>query len=202
MSERTSTPSVGAWAAGISVAIIGVTWQYLSLQLVERFVTVFPSVPDVLMHRLPRVEFGLWGEALFFGLVLCFVIPHFRYQWRQTPRVLMTLGLFYFVRGWFMFLFPIGAPAGALAPIDRLNVWGYATHAYFPGGHIGILTVLTLLQPQPKLRRLMWLGVAIFGIGTLLSKNHYTMDSVAGIIVAYAMTVWVGRRFEQARSGK
>lgn len=190
-------PSKRLWGLSICAALTGLAWQYGSLWLIERYVSRWPSVPDVWMDALPRYEFGLVGELWFFGLILLFAAPHFRENWRSTPRVLLALGLFYFLRGWFMFLFPIGAPAGAVSPDDRLNVWGFAEHAYFPGGHIGVLTVLALHAVRPWVRRWLWAGLLVFGVGTVLSKNHYVMDSVAGMILAYAVTVWLERRFAQ-----
>ena len=195
----TPNPSARQWIlAGIVVAG-GVFWQYFSLWLVDRLVTIFPSVSDLLMDRFPVITFGLWGEVLFFGLILVFAIPHFRLYWQDTPRILITLGLFYFVRGWVQLFFPIGAPAGAIDPSQRLNIWGYANHAYFPGGHIGILTILVLNQRVRSLRPWMWIGVAAFGIGTMLAKNHYVADSLVGMVLAYAITVWVWRRTNEKR---
>ncbi len=188
-----SNPSWRKWVVAIIIAVIGVGWQFGSLALIERFVTTFPAIPDVLMDHLPRVEFGIVGELWFFGLILLFAIPHFRANWRTTPNVLMALGLMYFIRGWFMFLFPIGAPAGALSAAERFSVWGHESHAYFPGGHIAILTVLAMFAPGTKTRWILWVGLLIFGIGTLLSKNHYTADSIAGILLGYACATLLQR---------
>lgn len=194
MAAVSKRPTASLWLLAVLTAAVGVTWQYISLHLVEKFVTVYPSVPDILMNTFPQYFFGLWGEGLFFSSALLFAIPHFRWHWRDTPKVLISLGLFYFIRGWFMLLFPVGAPMGAVSPDVRLNIWGYATHAYFPGGHIGILTILAMNLQEHRWRWWLWVGIVLFGIGTMLAKNHYTMDSVAGIIIGYAVATWVGRR--------
>lgn len=183
------------WSVAVLVAAIGVTWQFLSLDLIERSVTDFPRVADVLMDRLPRVDFGLFGELWFFGLITLFSVWHFRRNWRATPEVLTALGLMYFIRGWFLYLFPIGAPLGSVGAADRLSIWGHEAHAFFPGGHIAILTVLAMFAPLRWLRIVVWVGLLIFGIGTMLAKTHYTMDSVGGILLGYAMATLVrGRR--------
>lgn len=183
------------WSVAILVAAIGVTWQFLSLDLIERSVTNFPRVSDVLMDRWPRVDFGLGGEIWFFGLIALFVVWHFRRNWRATPEVLTALGLMYFVRGWFLYLFPIGAPLGAAGAADRLSIWGHEAHAFFPGGHIAILTVLAMFAPTRWLRIVLWVGLLVFGVGTMLAKTHYTMDSVGGILLGYAAATLVrGRR--------
>lgn len=185
------------WIIAFLVAGTGVTWNFVALDLIERSVTVFPRVSDVLMDRLPRVDFGLVGELWFFALILLFVIPHFKFQWRKTPDVLLALGLMYLIRGFFLYLFPIGAPLGSVGADARLSIWGHETHAFFPGGHIAILTVFAMFAPQKWVRRTLWTGLIIFGIGTTLAKTHYTMDSVAGILLGYAVSVWVQRRMKR-----
>lgn len=182
------------WIIAILIAAVGVTWHFLALSLIERSVTTFPRVPDVLMDRLPRVDFGLLGETWFFGLITLFAVTHFRRQWRETPAVLTALGLMYLIRGTFLYLFPIGAPLGSVGADARFSIWGHEAHAFFPGGHIAILTVLAMFAPQAWVRRTLWVGLIVFGIGTLLAKTHYTMDSVAGILLGYAVSVWVQRR--------
>lgn len=190
------------WSLAISVAAIGVTWQFLSLSLIERSVTIFPRVSDVLMDKFPRIDFGLFGELWFFGLILLFCCFHFRRHWRDTPEVLMALGLMYFFRGWFLFLLPIGAPLGSVGADQRLSIWGHESHAFFPGGHIAILTILAMFAPQRWVRRTIWVGLILFGVGTMLAKTHYTMDSVGGIMLGYAVSIWVQRQSRSSNETK
>lgn len=192
-------PSWKRWTIAVAIATIGVTWQFTSLPLIERTVTVFPTVSDVILDHWPRVDFGWIGEAWFFGLILTFSIVHFRRQWQRTPDILMALGLMYFIRGWFLYLFPIGAPTGAVGPDQRLSIWGHESHAFFPGGHIAILTVLALSSPVRWLRWVLGVGLVVFGLGTMLAKTHYTMDSVGGILLGYAV-VMIVRGFSISQS--
>lgn len=182
-----SKPTARQWVTGVLVAVIGVTWQYTALWLVERWVQTYPRVTDVVMDRLPRLNFGIWGELFFFGLLVLILVLFFRRQAWDTPKVLLTLGIFYFVRGTIQLFLPIGAPLNALPPDQRLNLWGFASHAYFPGGHIGVLTILTMSLKNQVIRRWAWVGVLLFGAGTLLAKNHYTADSIVGVLLGYAI---------------
>jgi membrane-associated phospholipid phosphatase len=192
--------TITRWIIAIIVAAVGATWQFMSLELIERSVSTWPRVTDVLMDQLPRIDFGIIGEIWFFGLILLFAIDHFRRQWRNTPSVLTALGLMYLIRGTFLYFFPIGAPLGAVGADARLSIWGHEAHAFFPGGHIAILTVLAMFAPQAWVRRTLWIGLVIFGIGTMLAKTHYTMDSVGGILLGYAVSVWVKHRWNDKKS--
>lgn len=178
----------------LTVALLGVALEYAVLISVDRLVDDFPRVSDVLMDRLPLIQFGWVGEALFFSLVAIFAWRFFRRQWRDTPRVLVAIGLYYSLRAIFLLLLPIGSPDGAAPIANRLNIWGFANHAYFPGGHIGILTILTLSVREGTWRRWLWVGVIAFGIGSLLNKTHYAADSIAGIMLGAGVWTWLDRR--------
>lgn len=147
-----ASPSFRLWALAISAVVVGVTWQYLSLWLAERYVGAYPRVVDVVMDRLPPYSFGIYGELFFYGLVLLAVMPHFRYRSRETWRVLLVIGIFYFIRGIFTMFLPIGTPLGAVPPADRLDIYGFSTHSYFPGGHIGLLTILAKELKEKNLK--------------------------------------------------
>jgi membrane-associated phospholipid phosphatase len=101
----------------------------------------------------------------------------------------------YLIRGWFLFLYPIGAPLGAVGADQRISIWGHESHAFFPGGHIAILTIMAMFAPDRWVRCVLWGGLIIFGIGTMLAKTHYTMDSAGGILLGYALAVWVRQRW-------
>lgn len=185
------------WTMAGLVAAIGVTWHFSALSLIERFVTTWPRVSDILIDHWPRIDFGIYGEFWFFGLVALFCFFHFRDRWRASPDVILALGLMYFIRGWFLFLFPIGGPLGSVGADQRFSVWGHEAHAFFPGGHIAILTTLAMFAPRPWIRNILWIGLILFGFGTMLAKTHYTMDSVGGIILGWAISTWVQQRWSE-----
>lgn len=178
-------------------AVIGVAVHYGALAWVERLVSSYPAVSDPLLDRMPRVDFGWWGEGYYFLLIGAFLILFFGRLRHLLEQGFIAIGMFYFLRSLFLFFLPIGAPHGSVSPDERLNIWGYAEHAFFPGGHVGILFLLALLIDQPRIRAAMLTGAAIFGLGTMLAKTHYTADVLGGFLLAYA--IYAGLRLRRFR---
>jgi membrane-associated phospholipid phosphatase len=103
---------------------------------------------------------------------------------------MVQIGLAYFIRACFLIFIPIGPPAGSIPATERLSIWGFANHAYFPGGHMGVLVVYAMNLPVKRLRPLMWVLTIVFAIGTILNKNHYTADSLGGLLVGLTAVRW------------
>ena len=181
-------------ASGLAVFAAGLIVHNAGLMLVERFTSSFPSVPDVLLARLPYVAFGLPGELCFVAFLVVVATLLFRSQPATVPVVLTRLGLFYACRGVFLFFLPIGSPVGAPALESRFVLYPWADHAYFPGGHAGLMTILSLAVEDPRRRRWLLAATAVFAFGTLLARTHYTADVLAGALLGYAITAWSRRR--------
>ncbi len=189
--------SQGYWRQvllGCLTLAIGVTIHMLALYSTDRAIGTFPSVPDLFMDRLPLVKFGVWGELYFAALLLFFAWSFFRQRGHDLARVLLLLGVFYALRGVFLFFLPIGMPHGAAPLAERFTFYPYGTHAYFPGGHVGILTIMSLMLANRRTRMVMLLGTLLFGFGTMLAKTHYTADLLGGMLLAYGIVAW-GRRY-------
>ena len=181
-------------AAGLSVHMASLAW-------IGRLVAEFPPVPDVLHARLPYVDFGLPGELVYVAFMLAMAVVLLRMQPRTVPVILASLGIFYAIRGIFLFLLPIGIPPTAPPLSDRFVFWPYAGHAFFPGGHTGMMTVLSLSVVSTAWRR-AFLGLTLaFALGTLLARTHYSADAFGGWLVGYAVILWTRRRFGPLAGG-
>jgi membrane-associated phospholipid phosphatase len=178
---------------GVLIAALGVAVHMAALAVADRTVSQFPTVPDVLLERLPFFNLFAVGEALFWLYLLLFAVAFFRQQPVPLARVLVLLGIYYAVRGLFLLLLPIGPPPGALPITGRFVLFPYPEHAYFPGGHVGLMFLLAL---HLKSRRLRWAFVAaavLYGIGTMLARAHYSADTLGGLLLGYAVFVWGDR---------
>ncbi len=174
--------------------VLGLAVHNALLSIGERLVRTYPSVHDVLLERLPYVNFGRAGELYFAAFLAAFAIILFRRQRPDVGRVLALLGIFYAARGVFLLLLPIGAPYGAPSPQDRFVLYPYATHAFFPGGHAGLMVLMALIVRQPSWRRWLLTAAVIFALGTVLARTHYTADGLGGALLAYAVVAWSRNR--------
>ncbi len=185
----------------LAVAAGGVAVHMAMLALVERWVHVFPSVPDVVHARLPYVDFGVPGELCFAAFLAVVITVLLRTRARHAPEIVTMLGLFYALRGLFLFAMPIGLPPTAPALGSRFVLYPFAGHAYFPGGHMGVMTILALSVPDRLWRRGLLAATVVFGVGTMLARTHYTGDVLGGLVIGYAVFAWGRRHLGAAFAG-
>jgi hypothetical protein len=187
--------------AGVLAFCGGLAVHMGALALIERFVRVFPAMPDVVHAHLPYVDFGWPGELAYAAFMIAAVVVLFRTQPASVPPILAMLGLFYAVRGVFLFLMPIGMPPTAPPLASRFVFWPFASHAYFPGGHAGMMTVISLSVASRPWRRAFVAFTFAFAIGTLLARTHYAADALGGWLAGYAIVLWGRRRLAFDRRG-
>ena len=161
-----------------------------SLKLSDHLVPWFPSVPDVIQARLPYMNFGVTGELVFMAFVLASATLLITRQRRGLPAVLCLVGVFYAIRGVFMFLLPIGSPPTAPAVSERFVLYPYANHGYFPGGHAGLMTILSLTVEDQLWRRSLLAVAVVFALGSVMARAHYTADVIAGGALGWALVYW------------
>jgi hypothetical protein len=186
---------------GLLVLAAGLAVHMASLAWIGTLVLEFPAVPDVLHARLPYVDFGVPGELVYVAFIVAMATVLRRKQPRTVPVILAALGIFYGIRGIFLFLLPIGLPPTAPPLSERFVFWPFAEHAFFPGGHTGMMTVLSLSVVSTKWRRAFIAVTVAFALGTLLARTHYSADAFGGWLVGYAVVLWTRRRFGPLAGG-
>lgn len=176
---------------GAMVLALGVAWHMAALAIVDRTVKTYPSVDDLLLRALPRLNlFGI-GEIAFYLFLAAFAFAFFTDPRRDLGRLLLALGLFYGIRGFFLLLFPIGPPLDAVQTADRFALYPYASHAFFPGGHIGIMLLMIFSLTRPRIRLALFIVAALFAFGSLLTRAHYTADLLGGALLAWGIWTMV-----------
>ena len=177
-------------AVALGVGLAGGAVNLGGLRLSDRLVQSFPSVPDVIQARLPYVDFGVAGELVFVAFLVTSVTLLVTRQRRVLPSVICLVGALYAIRGVFLFLLPIGSPPTAPALSVRFILYPYANHAYFPGGHAGLMTILSLTVEDPVWRRLLLAVTIVFALGSVMARAHYTADVIAGGALGFALVYW------------
>ena len=173
---------------GIALGLGGVAFHMYALWLAEKLVDDFPSVTDIFMRELPVLDlFGI-GEVGFVLLLAGFGFVLLRQRAGDIGYVFALLGIFYAARGVFLLFMPIGAPADAPGVADRFVLYPYPAHAFFPGGHVGIMFIMSLLIQNLRVRMVFIGAVLLFGAGSIFTRAHYTADIFGGLLLGYA--VW------------
>ena len=152
-----------------------------------------PVGDDWLLRRLPLVNtlpILSWG---WFALHLYAGGAAAAYQPKRIPFLLFTLSLYMTVRTAFVFLSPIGPPAGMVDMrlhdflFSRiLGTWTF-TNEFIFSGHTSIPFLFFLFFRSRGLKTLMLVGSAVMGVCVLLSRNHYTVDVLAAYLVTYSI---------------
>ena len=184
------------WLLGLLILATGTTASSLAAIIVGTNPSILPAIPDPILPRLPYVDTGPGGEVVFSALVVLLILTLWFRSRERLPYALMLIGLFYFVRAAFQLLLPLGHPLDAPAFDDRFHLYPFP-YAYFPSGHVGLLTVLALCVPRGRIRIVAWIGVALIAFGTFVARTHYVADALGSVVIAYAVFAFGERSLRQ-----
>lgn len=182
---------------GLIIGAAGVTLHMMALSIADRYVKTFPPIQDILLQHLPRLNLFVVGELFFAAFLVTFAIVFLRERSKDLPYLLALLGIFYAARGVFLLLLPIGAPLDAPALSNRFVLYPFASHAYFPGGHVGILFLMSRSIHHHLIRPIFLTATILFGVGAMLARAHYTADIIGGLLLAYAVEAWARQHCER-----
>lgn len=152
-----------------------------------------PTGSDWLLRRLPAVNvlpvlsWGWFALHLYAGGAAILYYP------RRMPFLLFMLSIYIVVRTAFIFLSPIGAPAGMLdmRELDAIfsqimGTWTFNNEFIF-SGHTSIPFLFFLFFETRLLKGVMLAGSITMAVCVLLSHNHYTVDVLAAYLVSYSI---------------
>lgn len=173
------------YASALALLLFAGAAQLFGNGLIAARFPLRPRPADLLFEALPQVDVMRYGSdiAVFaaLSLLLAYAIGRRR---TEIPGMIAVFGIFYALRVVLMVLTPLAIAHGdgqylALLPITQLG--------NFPSGHAGatLLCFLLVDAGATRLRRVMLGLAALEWASLLLSRSHYSIDVVGGLLLAY-----------------
>lgn len=162
-----------------------------------------PMVPDLLFRVTPYVPWLQYVSDLanvVGPLLLGWYV--FRGHVRRLPYVILAFALAELARGFLIILTPLGGPLGNGAEYGLTSI---IQNGQFPSGHMIVATLSWLLidrKAMPMLSKILFINLAVEALALILSRGHYSIDIVGGVMVAILTYLAIVRLEEQHASIK
>ncbi len=166
---------------------------------VEKFTYQCP-LNDTIHNMLPLVNANFLASALpVIFSVITFVYFIF-FAREDLPYVLFLVGLYNFVRAFFLILTQLPPPYPRIDdyPYFKFPGWYFGTRDLFPSGHTGFPFLIFLIVRNDRFFK--WLSLAFtvaIAIGLLLMRVHYSLDVFGAIFIVYAMYCFSEKYFSR-----
>ena len=175
------------WVITIILIVIALFATTISATYYNNLATG-PTVPDIIHHY---IAFNPWyshiAEILLAITSILFIISAYHQRTdKPIPFALSVLAAFAILRALILPLTPLTNPfpyPGAFSPFSHFNAGGA-----FPSGHAGFAILFFLLIPwkEKKLKYTALFTALLTGFFMIISRGHYTIDVVGGILLGYA----------------
>lgn len=156
-------------------------------------------VNDLILDLLPVFNINyLYVEGAILLILFAIFLAFYRPQ--RLPFMLKSIGLFIFIRSFFIILTHLSIPlpngsAGYLQSFGALTHFFSSGNDLFFSGHTGFPFLLALIFWKDRLLRYLFLATAcFFGVVVLLGHVHYSIDVFAAFFITYAihdLSVWL-----------
>lgn len=145
-----------------------------------------PGLNDVLFAVTPFVEWLQYGADFFIISTMAVMIIYlFPKRKELFPRVVAAIGVMEWIRAFLVVATPLGGP-------DRPNLHYGMTplilNGPFPSGHTAFVFMCYLFidkKEAPGLKKFMLFSTFGEIISLILSRGHYTIDIVGGLLLTY-----------------
>lgn len=162
-----------------------------SLNAVSNFIIFkyFPDrlkVDDLLFRLTPYISWTqyLTDIANIFS-VLLLIIYVIKGHVKKLPYYFTTFALMELMRAVFVVLTPLGTP---LVNGPHYGLTTIHQHGEFPSGHTALVVLCFLLvnkKDSSVIKTLLLISVIVEIVSLVLSRGHYSIDIVGGILIAF-----------------
>jgi membrane-associated phospholipid phosphatase len=175
---------------GLAILLIGVIGNYLSDGYLNKCLCsgeIPPTLSDLILDNIPYLNVSFLYDWLAFVSVIFFAFYVFLYkEYENLPYYFLVLGLFEILRATFVVLTPFGHPTNFAGSTSIFHGFTRYDLGLYPSGHTGLnFMYLFLSKGFPKLILLILSLGIVFSL--FLSRGHYSIDILSGIIFAYAV---------------
>jgi len=166
------------------VFIFGVSVnQISSVYLKNKFGDSLPVLNDLILDNIPFFNVIWLFDLLSLASVLLFIIYAYKKEFKNIPFIILTFGIFQFIRGCFIGLTPFGSPK----IIDvGLFVGTSFKMGVYPSGHVGT-SFLAFLFSKGKWKIIFLLLTIGIIVTLLLGRGHYSIDIFSAVLFSYAI---------------
>lgn len=176
---------------GAGTLFIGAQLNYAGQEFLFNFIqdgNVLPELPDLILDNIPLWDIDYISDifSVLSLLILITFVIHKR-QYKQIPYILLLSGIFQVLRGFFIVLTPIGNPPGFDGTEGLFHGFANIELGVYPSGHIGIAYLYFLFAKDRLYRSLLLITVLIITFSLFVSRGHYTIDILSGMLFAYAI---------------
>ncbi len=170
---------------GLFIFIVSIVLNILdSWYLLGVYPGQLPVVYDLILNNIPYYNVAyLYDLFLILTVILFAVFIFHKKDENKIGYYLFLFGAYYIIRSFFLILTPLSNPAGNYNQI--FNGWFFSIGVY-PSGHVGTCFLILLLTKgvYRYLIFLLFLGVLI---SLFLSRGHYSIDILSGVIFSFAV---------------
>lgn len=157
--------------------------------LIQRLYPDRPIVPDILFTLLPDIPvLAYFTDPIMLVDIILILWYAFSRDRIHLPFYFFSVGITYVGRGLLMVLTPLGRPTGNLDSYGVGVLVNLKQHGMFPSGHVALATAIYFLIDGRKHPEFKWaaglLGLAEM-IALILSRGHYSIDVVGGVMLGY-----------------
>lgn len=181
------------WRTLVASALISLAPLYFVMADMTRGRPSYtPDVPLDHAITLQPAWMLVYGSLYVFGFILPLLVVRQRQLFRRTMQADLTVMLLAYAG---FLLYPTVAPRPAEVPGDGFAAWALRLaysldppHGCFPSLHVAYSFVAAFachrVHRGVGAGALLW--ATLIGLSTLYTKQHYVLDVIAGVVVAYA----------------
>lgn len=174
----------------LAILILGISLNFISQSYLYSYKAEgknLPALSDLVLDNIPylNVSFLYDWFALFSGIVFIIFVIH-KKQYKKIPLYLLMWGIFNFLRGTFIVLTPLGHPPNFNGTDSQFHGFSRYELGVYPSGHTGAAFMYFLFS-KGIYRWIIFAFCSVIISSLFLSRGHYSIDVLSGIIFSYAI---------------